>query len=421
MHAVGTGRTDIGKQRKRNEDRHFIDNDLGLFIVADGMGGHAAGDLAAQIAVDVASTKVESKRSTIERVRRGKESPEELVTIARQAIEEASREVFEKSRSDIEFAGMGCTMTILLVDGHQAAMAHVGDTRLYLLRNEEVHQLSADHTLAAELAKMGAITAEQAVNHHYAHVLSRSVGNQAAAQVDTLLLDIAPGDRFLLCSDGLTNYVKDTKWFAEQLASEDLEEIPDLLIDFANSEGGGDNISIVIASIELDPAEKPIVVSLGNDVQVKLEALSSVFIFEDLGLAKLARLINASVVLDYNEGVTLVEAGSELSRMLVVAEGLVEVTRDGKVIAELGPGDHVGASTLLVSRPAGGTLRTVEPSRLLSLESTSFQELVRRRPWLGVELLERLGRELARELNSRRTSPMAGHEQESGSELSGLV
>lgn len=421
MHAIGTGGTDVGKKRLRNEDRLYVGNDLGLFIVADGMGGHAAGDLAAQIAVAVASEHLENNQSVIERVRRGQESPDELVTVTRNAVEAASRQVYEKATSNAAHAGMGCTMTVLLAVGQHAAMAHVGDTRLYLLRDSEVHQLSADHTLAAELVKVGAITAEQAVNHHYAHILSRSVGNQEGAQVDTLLLDIAPGDRFLLCSDGLSGYLRDTSWLAEQLAAEDVEEIPDQLIEYANSAGGSDNITVVVATIEADPPEEPLAAALSNQAQVKHEALSSVFLFEELSLAKQARIINASVVLELPAEETLVEQGSELSRMLVVAEGLLEIVRNGEVIAELGPGDYGGTSTLLEPRLARASLRAKKPSRVLSLESAAFQELVRQRPWLGVELLSRLGRELAREVALARCESDEQDEPRSRRELKGLL
>ena len=421
MHAIGTGRSDIGRTRKRNEDRFHIDNDLGFFIVADGVGGQAHGDLAAQIAVHSASEHLVRMRSVIEQVRSGDESPEDLSSIARHAVEAANRAVFEKAMSDSSHAGMGCTMTILLVSGSRAVMAHVGDTRLYLYRDGEAHQLSTDHTFTAALVEAGLLAEERVKNHPYSHVLTRVVGSQEATQIDTLRLDVALGDRFLLCSDGLTVYMDDADWLAEQLDSGDLEEIPSLLIKFANSGGGSDNITVVVAEIEADTDEESLEESLGTEIQDKLEALYSVFLFEDLSLADLAHVMSASTVLDYRTDESVIESGKELATLLVIVEGQLEVTFAGEILTVLGPGDHVGALSLIVPRIAQASLRTNEPSRLLSLEADAFQGLVRQQPWLGIELLERLGRKLTERLDDARDGFEDGTELVTDGSLTGLT
>lgn len=421
MHAVGTGKTDVGRTRKNNEDRFVVDNDLGVFIVADGMGGHNAGNEAAELAVETAADFIENEQAVIERIRRGEESPLTLVSIAREALETASRRVYKKATSDSDYAGMGCTMTILLVGGRYAAMAHVGDTRLYLVRGDEVHQLSTDHTLASDLAKAGIIPEEKVERHKYSGVLTRVVGSQEIVKVDTLMIDISPNDRFLLCSDGLSRYLMEDGLLEEHFAVDDDDEVAGRLVEYANSEGGNDNITVIVATIELDGTVKPHAQSLNEDAQIKLEALSSVFLFENLGLARLTRVVNASNDIERGAGEILIESGSELSKMLVVVRGVLEVSRDGKVLTKLGPGDHVGALTLLAPRTARASVRTLEPSRVMSLDAQSFKELVRRRPWLGVKLLERLGRELTRELTNTRDQLDEESDHHSGVELTELV
>ena len=140
MHALGIGRTDIGKERPKNEDALHVDNDLGLFIVSDGVGGHAAGDVAARMAVDAIAREVARSRSAIDSLQRGEGDGQEVADVLRKAIVAASDEVFTDATSTPDHAGMGCTVTALVFSGNKAIMGHVGDTRLYLVRGGEAHQ-----------------------------------------------------------------------------------------------------------------------------------------------------------------------------------------------------------------------------------------------------------------------------------------
>lgn len=399
MHALGIGRTDVGRERERNEDRLLVDNELGLFAVADGMGGHAAGDVAAQTAVDAIAQAIQGNRSTLERIRNGQEAPAVLTAIAENAVQQANSEVFRLTSKRTTGQTMGCTFTVLLVAGAKAALAHVGDSRLYLCREGSVHQLSTDHTLVAELTRSGALSAEEAKEHPYGHMLTRAIGIQERVRVDTLLLDLAPGDRFLLCSDGLHYYIKDPQSLGQQIDSDDFDGIPQQLISFANHAGGGDNITALVVRVEADPPERSIVVSLSTQVNIKLEALSSVFLFEGLSLAQLARVLNVCDVTRHEPGSALVEEGDRISKMIVVANGLLSVAHGDKVLTALGLGDHSGATSLLRPRAARATLRAQEEAQVLTLEGKAFKDLVSSQPWLGVALMERLALLLSEELD----------------------
>lgn len=401
MYSLGLGKTDIGKQRKRNEDSLHLDNELGLYVISDGMGGHQAGDVASAAAVEVAARVVDEDKALVHRVASGRTQPDELLDLAREAVETACREVFQLSQSRPEYRGMGGTLTLLVVAGSKAVVAHVGDTRLYLVRGGEAHQLTTDHTLAAELVKGGVFTAEEAQHSRHNSVLTRALGIQQSVQVDTLLLDVLPEDRFLLCSDGMSHYIAGLPWLAQALAVDSdagFDDLPDTLVDHANEAGGDDNIAVIVVRVKASRAERPMAVALTAEVEVKLDALSSVFLFEDLTLAQLSRILNACEVRRFGAGEVVQVEGERCHRMVVVLEGSLKVSRGDDAAAELQPGDALGEATLLHPRRVRATVRAAEPCRALLLERRAFMDLARERPWLGVDLLQRLGQRVARDL-----------------------
>ena len=401
MYTLGIGKTDVGKNRSRNEDTVHVNSEHGLYVISDGMGGHQAGDVASAKAVEVASRALTEEMPLIRKVAEGREEAEVLEDLARKAVEAACREVYRMARSKLEYHGMGGTLTLLQVAGSKAAMAHVGDTRLYLVRDGEAHQLSTDHTLAAELIKGGVLTPETAKGNRYNSVLTRAIGNQESVQVDTLLLDVLPGDRFLLCSDGLSEYIEDEAWLARVMDAsvDDFEELPDVLVAHANDAGGSDNIGVVVVRVEAGRAERPLTVALTTDMEVKMDALTSVFLFEDLTLAQLSRILNNCEVQSHETGSVLLAEGEPCSRLLINLDGTLKVSRGDDTTAELEAGDHLGATTLLYPRQSQATVRAASPTRVLALEREDFLALAHERPWLGVALLQRLGRRLSRDLD----------------------
>ena len=397
MNTLGTGHSDTGRQRERNEDAFLADSELGLFVVSDGMGGHAAGEVASSTAVEVVARIIGDEQELIDRVGRGKEDVEALTGLAERAVLAACDEVHQLSRSRPEYGGMGCTLTLLLTAGQKAAMAHVGDSRLYLLRQDEAHLLSMDHTLAEELIRAGVLTPENARTSGHAHVLTRALGPQPAVAVDTLALDLLPRDRFLLCSDGLSEYIPDHEWLAAQLGDEDFEEIPDKLIAYANEAGGRDNIAVVVTRVDAETGERPVVVALAADFNIRLEALDSVFLFEDLTLAQLTRILAICEVRQLAAGEVLVREGDPWGALTMVMEGSLMVG-SGEDVRELTAGEYLGQTNLLRPGRAREKVRATEATRVLLLDAGPLEELCRTRPWLGVALLTRLGRRLSRDL-----------------------
>lgn len=389
MQAQGLGTTDVGLKRTQNEDRFLIDDQLGLYVVSDGMGGHAAGEVAAETALQSVQTELDAARGELQAIAASLGDPARLAAIAKHAVEQACARVHHLATSSPDCSGMGCTLTMLVVAGQHAAMAHVGDTRLYLHRAGRSSQMSTDHTFTAELVRHGHLKPEEAHGHMYSNVLTRSVGSQPVVQVDTLHFEIFPGDRFLLCSDGLSEYIPNTEWLGECLSLAELGEIPQNLVSFANRAGGHDNVTAVLVAID-DP-DAPEVSEPCRDSLYDSDALASVHLFQFLPLAQLERVRGALRVRLCGPGETLVSEGEPASRLWIVADGVVEVLKGEAPVSLLGPGGHVGTATLLFQRAAGATLRTKEASRVLELDGQHLLQLAHAHPWLGITLLEKLG------------------------------
>ncbi len=399
MHPVGFGQTDVGRTREQNEDCMFADDGLGLYVVCDGMGGHAAGEVASASAIETVAEELKSQIDTLTRCRRGQGPSEAVIGVVRDAVQKACVKVWQLAAADEARTGMGCTLTLLLVLGNKAFIAHVGDSRLYLLRAEKLSQLTTDHTMANELAQAGLISAEEVKDHQYAHVLTRAIGTQPHVTADVLMMDVVPGDRFLLCSDGLADHIDDEDWIGERLA-EETAIVPQSLIDFANSNGGHDNVTVIAVAVEPDDPEIEIIDEMSSEVQGKFEALQAVFMFEGLSLALLTRVLQSCDIDSYNPGDVVVSKGESCGELRIVLEGklsLLEGKGDGE--RELGPGQHVGATTLLAPRAARATLAAKSACRLLTLRREPFWSLIKSRPWLGVGLLERLNRRLAEDID----------------------
>jgi len=222
--------TDIGRVRERNEDSYLVEPPL--FAVADGMGGHRGGAVASELALE----KVEELH------RAGKSSLTELVRAA-------NRAVFERSMSDRAVAGMGTTLTAATVDRDGIHLAHVGDSRAYLLRAGAFRQVTEDHTLVNRMVQTGEISPDEAEVHPHRNVLTRVVGTEPDVDVDLEDIPVLDGDRLLICSDGLTNMVTEAQIQAILEATPNPQEASDRLVKAANRAGGIDNITVVVLDI----------------------------------------------------------------------------------------------------------------------------------------------------------------------------
>jgi protein phosphatase len=249
--------TDVGRRRPTNEDAFVADDTLGLYAVADGVGGNAKGEVASNETVDQLRNFVCSSHSTIEAWARldGTTGDEEraerkldLLKLLESAVQSACYLVFAIGQQDPEGRGMSTTLSAMLLSGRTAFIAQVGDSRVYHLRDGRATQVTDDHTLINHKLKRGLVTPEEAAKMKGKNVITRAVGHRDYVQVDTLALDLAPGDRLLVCSDGLHGYLKPGE--AERiLAAGSVEDAVTEAIALANGRGGKDNVTAVVVGL----------------------------------------------------------------------------------------------------------------------------------------------------------------------------
>jgi len=250
--SIGFGLTDIGCRRISNEDSLAVDNSLGVYAVSDGMGGHAAGEIASQMAVVGLMRRLREHRATLARARCGTIAINEVAELLKRAVVEVSEEIYHVGVNCPEYRGMGCTLTAATVIGDIVICAHVGDSRLLKVHHHDVEQITHDHNLAAELVDAGVLKPEDAARCRFSNVLSRAIGTNPDVNPDIIVLPVETGDRLLLCSDGLTRYF-DPSCDLEELLHGDLQKVPGTLIEWAKQSGGDDNIAVLVVDIVANP------------------------------------------------------------------------------------------------------------------------------------------------------------------------
>jgi protein phosphatase len=232
--AESTYKTDTGRQRRDNEDSAFAR--APVFVVADGMGGAQAGEVASRIAIEAFEPGLD-----------GSGSPEERLAVR---VRQANREIYDRSRTELGREGMGTTLTAAYLDDGSVAIAHVGDSRAYLFRDHKLERLTRDHSLVDELVRRGKLTEEQAAEHPQRSIITRALGPEPDVEVDTWTYPVRRDDVLLLCSDGLTSMISEDRISSVLDSSETLDEAADRLINEANEAGGRDNITVVLTRVE---------------------------------------------------------------------------------------------------------------------------------------------------------------------------
>ena len=232
-------KVDIGRKRDVNQDYVFVsDKPIGnlpnLLVVADGMGGHRAGDFASRFVVE--SLKEDLVSST-------EDGPEAML---RKAIQSANHKLREVARQDVRLEGMGTTLVAATVIEHTLYFANIGDSRLYLL-NDDIRQLSRDHSFVQEMVRLGGLNAEEAKHHPDKNIITRAIGAKEKVEIDFFEYRLKKGDIILMCTDGLSNMIEDEEMFRIVKSSRDIVEAVERLVERANENGGNDNIGVVLA------------------------------------------------------------------------------------------------------------------------------------------------------------------------------
>jgi serine/threonine protein phosphatase PrpC len=391
-------RTDPGKKRNHNEDALLSLVNEGIFVVADGVGGRACGEVASALCVEAFAEGAPSLRARVQAFEQNPniDARNAVLTAIDETLQTASRRIYETAESEGR-AGMTTTVVAAVLAAGTAFVAHVGDSRAYLVRGGELRQLTEDHSMVNELVRTGKMTYAEARASRHRHVITRAVGLYPTVQPSLAAVDLLPGDRLLLCSDGLSDVVP-PEGLLHDASGADLEGAVDALLHAALERGGPDNITVIL----LDPEGT----DRGDEVAARAALLETIFLFEDLPYA--ARVQVGRIVEEhyFAPGELLVEQGSPGTSMFVILEGDVAVRVNGVEVARLGAGEHFGELALSDEQPRSASVAAVTFGSAISVSAEQLREFCRREPELGNEVLWKMMRVLGlrlRQTNARIT------------------
>jgi PPM family protein phosphatase len=378
--------TDVGKVREHNEDNFLVDKKLQLFMVADGMGGHAAGEVASALAVRTIHEEIKRERDTIADFMAGprgsgRATPSDIAGILELAVQRACSRIHEEALSDPAKRGMGTTLSALLVLGHQGFVAHVGDSRIYMMRSGRVQQITEDHTVFNELVKRGKLSKEQIEKVAQKNAITRAVGVYERVEVDTLVIEVLPGDQFLLASDGLTGYLDSADDLRPHLALEG-DACTKSLVAHAHAHGGKDNITVVLIRIMGEESDER-----AKRLQLKREVLAKMPLFARLTERELLRVMAAVQVREFRDKDVVIREGDRGDELFIVLRGQVRVSRGTETLTRLGAGEHVGEMALIRSVPRSATVTSDGASELIVIRRLDFFEILRKEHEIAVKML----------------------------------
>jgi serine/threonine protein phosphatase PrpC len=380
--------TDVGKVRDHNEDNFLVDKKLGLFIVADGMGGHAAGEVASAIAVRTVHEELKRERELLTDYIEGatgakKVTAKDVIALMEHAVQRACARIHEEAQADNEKRGMGTTLSAILLMGNQGFIAHVGDSRIYMMRGGRVQQVTEDHTVYNELIKRGKLTREQIEKVGHKNAITRAVGVYERVDVDTLVIEVLPGDAFLLASDGLTGYLESPEELRTPLGQDD-DSCVKSLIDLANERGGKDNITCVVLRLVGEAADAE---ARAKRLALKREVLAKMPLFARLTERELLRVMQSIETRVFEKDQVVVQEGQRGDELFIVLDGNVRVSRAGTVLTHLGAGEHFGEMALIRSTPRSATVTTDGPAELIAIRRVDFFEILRKEHEVAVKML----------------------------------
>lgn len=399
--------TDEGKRRDNNEDAFLSDPENGLFVVADGVGGRACGEIASAMTVETFRQAARALRNTVLRYAQnpGRTTRNAVLEALDETCQQASRRVYEEAEKEGR-RGMTTTVVAALVGGGSVFLGHVGDSRAYLLREGQLLQLTDDHSMVNELVRSGQMSFDEARKSRYRNVITRAIGLHPTVQPDVAAIEILPGDRLVLCSDGLSDPVKPAS-LSQLLGRGTPAQSSQALVNAALENGGPDNVTVIV----IDPDASP----QAEAAAARAEIMEKLFLFDDLPFHARARVGRMVQELFVTPGQVVVDQGASDRVMYVVVQGNLVVSRSDVRLAELGPGDHFGELALVDAQPRSATVTSTGFGSLITIDRAALDEFVQREPELGNRILWKLLGSVAQRLRDT-TSELANlHRSVAGS------
>ncbi len=369
MQVKYAGRTDVGLVRRQNEDSHFVDPQLQLFIVCDGVGGRAGGAEASRVASEHIAAEVAKSRALIRDFANnaGSATRRDIGAVLENAISSASAAVRRAAAASADFSGMATTNVTLMVAGGHAFIGHVGDSRVYLVRQGVMHPLTEDHSVMNDMKRRGRVQERGHIGQTFTEALTRALGVLDSARVDLLDLELIPGDRFILCTDGIHGVLGDDQ-MQVVVPRGSVEEVADDLIEAALQRGAPDNATALVLDVLDDKSTDRAML-----VRRRLEALQGVSMFRYLPYADLIRVAGIATERVIKPGTELCTEGEFGESLFIILEGAAVVLKgDGVTIAELQPGQHVGEMSLIERAPRSATVRAKTAMSVLVIERDAF-------------------------------------------------
>jgi PPM family protein phosphatase len=383
--------TDVGKTRDHNEDNFLVDRKLSLYVVCDGMGGHAAGEVASAIAVRVFHDEIKRETDLIQDYIAGKSGVDrvtkrDIINMLEFAVNRASGRVHAEATKDPSKRGMGTTLVSALLAGNQAFVTYVGDSRAYLLRGGTLQQVTEDHNVYNELVKRKKIPREKVEQLAPKNAVTRAVGVYEHCEPDTLVIDVVAGDRFMLCTDGLSQYFEGDEVgnLGKLVENPDAEAAVRALIDAANERGGGDNITSIIVTVGDVTARDQ---QRAQKLQLKRDILARMPLFRPLNERELYRVQEVTDVVAYKNGDKVIKEGDRGEELFIVLNGQVKVLRGDTQLATLKQGEHFGEMALIRAQPRSATVVSDGDSELMVVRRADFFDIVRKEHQLATKLL----------------------------------
>lgn len=378
-------KTDPGLVRPTNQDSHIVrwrlpteagDATIGIFALADGVGGSSRGDVASSVFTRSMSKRLQEAsdfaRYTWER---DEELRKPLLDALAESFAAGTGDVYRQAKSRAEFKGMATTGLAMVAVERGVFLAHVGDSRAYLLRKGHAYRLTEDHTIVNELIDEGVISEKEAERHPMRNALSRSIGGKPRVEPDIVFVASEPGDRFVLCSDGLTRYLRGADLALLSGEHKSLEELADHLVARACDGGGRDNITVVI--VEATPEGKEDTVSTtAVDLPTSLHLIGTSLLFKDLTEQELLRVMRVAHYKSYGAGAVVLEEGKHGQHCFLLLSGAATVEKGGEQLARIGAGDHFGEMALLDDHPRSASVIADEPLECLIISREDLADLM---------------------------------------------
>ena len=381
MKFKAAGKSHVGLVRDNNEDSYWIDEDKGIFIVCDGIGGEQAGEIASKTAIEVILSYFDSHKDSFKQCKNEAFSDKEIFNFFIEAARVASEAVYEKSISSKEFSNMGCTLTMAVLLKNKAVISYIGDSRAYLINSLGVHQVSEDHTLAKEYFAKGLIKSiDDAPN--LKNILSRSIGSFPAVASDNVIISLEGNDRIVLCTDGVSNYFNSTEQIDDIISNLSVEDSAEALIDFALENKGQDNATAIVVDI----LEDNLITNPKFELDLKIsELIRNNPVFDKISYIQIAKLRSYLSVLSLEPGEVLLEKLEKVKGFYLVIEGSVSASNQ-----QFNAGDGIGLKALAGSHHSSSDKRADEKTIVAFLSNKMFDAFAQKHPKIAIRIYKNI-------------------------------